>query len=73
MIEKVTRCFEIEIAGMPIVLDQFGRDRFTVTYWRQVKSDLSYAGAAKELGSCILHALACDSKLDNRQPLERLT
>ena len=39
---------------------------FTVTYGLQVKQNLTYAEAARELGECIFHALACDGKLDNQ-------
>jgi hypothetical protein len=58
-------CFETEIGGMSIVLAQRGKDSFRVTYWKQVKDHLSYAAAAKELGECIMHALAYESRLDN--------
>lgn len=36
---------------------------FRVTYGSQVTDGLSYASASAELGSCILHALACEGKL----------
>lgn len=62
--------FEVQIGGLPITLTQQGRDRFTVTYWKQVKTDLPYATAADELGGCILHALACNGAIDNREPGE---
>lgn len=64
-------CYAIEIGGLPIELAQRGRDSFRVTYWKQVKDRLTYAEAAKELGECILHALACESLLDNRVKGER--
>lgn len=64
-------CFKIEIGGAPIELAQSGRDDFRVTYWRQVKDRLTYAVAAAELGECIMHALACEAKLDNRTKGER--
>ena len=38
---------------------------FRVTYGKQIKSGLTYAQAAKELGECLFHALACESKLNN--------
>jgi hypothetical protein len=49
-----------------IHLIQKGRDNFTVIYFLQVKTDLDYSQAAKELGACIMHNAACDGKLDNR-------
>jgi hypothetical protein len=68
---KRTVCFETTIGGLPIRLTQTGLDRFTVTYWKQIKQGLDYGKAATELGSCIMHALACDAKLDNRERGER--
>lgn len=64
-------CFETVIAGLPIKLTQQGRDKFTVTYWKQVKKELSYSQAAMELGACIMHAEAINERLDNREPGER--
>lgn len=59
--------FKITVGDLPIFVDQHGGKSklFRVTYWKQVKSNLTYAEAAHELGECIFHALACDSKLDN--------
>lgn len=48
-----------------IQLDQVGADSFTVTYGLQQKTQLRYEQAAKELGQCIFHYLACDGLLDN--------
>ena len=59
-------CAEFAVAGMPIMLHQEAKNRFTVTYWKQVTDGLTYSQAATELGSCIMHALACDGQLDNR-------
>ena len=58
-------CFGVDIGGLPIELTQQGRDRFTVIYWKQIKNNLTYAEAAAELGACIMHAAACEGKLDN--------
>ena len=68
---KITRCYTFENGAFPIHLDQQGKDRFTVVYGLQVKNDLDYSEAAMELGSCIMHALACEGKLDNRMQHER--
>jgi hypothetical protein len=65
MPRKPRQCWQTTIADLPITLEQLARDRFRVTYWKQVKSDLSYGEAASELGACIMHALACEGKLDN--------
>lgn len=64
---KKTICFEVVISGMPITLFQCGKDKFTVQYWKQIKTNLTYARAASELGANIMHALACEGKLDNRE------
>lgn len=63
-------CFETEIGGMPVQLKQSGVDSFTVVYFKQIKKDLNYEAAATELGACIMHALACESRLDNRTKAE---
>lgn len=64
-------CFEINLAGFPIVLKQQARNKFTVVYGKQTKPGLTYSAAAAELGSCVMHALACDDRLDNRMPGEQ--
>ena len=46
-------CATFAVAGMPIMLHQEAKDRFTVTYWKQVTDGLTYSQAATELGSCI--------------------
>ena len=60
-------CLVLSDIGYPIVLKQSesGKKLFTVTYGLQITKDLSYSEACTELGQCILHALACESKLDN--------
>jgi len=57
------KCFETVIAGFPIVLEVENLE-FQVTYGLQVHKGLSYSDAAHRLGCCILHALACEGKLD---------
>lgn len=65
-------CFEIDINGFPIRLilthedpeGQDGYDRlFSVHYGLQQKGCLYEGQAARELGACIMHALACEGKL----------
>ena len=60
-------CFKTEIAGYNIELQQ--RERrpysFFVLYGEQHKNYLDYEQAAKELGACIMHALACEGNLNN--------
>lgn len=45
--------------------DQNKAALFSVAYGLQVKAGLTYARAAKELGECIFHHLACESELNN--------
>ena len=59
-------CHTVDIGGLPIQLIQTGKDSFTVVYFKQVKKRLTYQQAACEYGACIMHALACEGKLDNR-------
>lgn len=54
-----------------IKLTQQGKDKFTVQYGKQVCKGLTYGRAASELGGAIMHALACNDKLDNRERWER--
>lgn len=58
--------FEGAKSAQIIELQQTGFDRFTVVYGLQVKTGLSYAQAATELGGCIMHMQACEGQLDNR-------
>lgn len=53
--------------SFPITLSQLGKDSFEVTYGKQTKTRLNYSQAAHEYGACIMHALACEGKLDNRE------
>ena len=58
-------CLKTTIAGYPIELKQQSKHKFTVIYGSHVIKDCDYVEAALELGSCIMHALACEGKLDN--------
>lgn len=62
---KITTCFETEIAGFKISLSQTRDGSFMVRYGKQIFKGLCYQKAAQELGECIMHALACESLLDN--------
>ena len=64
-------CLSLDNLAFPVKLEQQGIDRFTVTYWLQVKRHLSYNAAATELGTSIMHALACSGLLDNREKGEQ--
>lgn len=61
----------ILLSTLDIELIQKGVDKFTVRYCKQVKDGLTYGEAASELGAAIMHALACDGRLDNRVKGER--
>jgi hypothetical protein len=70
---KRTTCYQITdiIPQWPITLVQLGKDDFIVTYGKQVDARLDYSHAACKLGQAIMHALACESKLDNRAKGEK--
>jgi hypothetical protein len=57
-------------AGFVIALAQAGPDDFTVRYGKQTDAGLTYADAAAKLGQALMHALACEGKLDNRDAEE---
>ena len=61
----MTTCFETEIAGFRITLQQNSRGQFTVVYGKQIFKGMGYQKAAQELGQCIMHATACAGLLDN--------
>lgn len=65
------KCLTLNLA-FPVTLSQEDFDSFTVQYGKQVKTGLNYADAASELGACIMHALACDGHLDNRERPEAI-
>lgn len=54
-----------------VTLQQRGIDNFLVRYGRQVEAGLSYGEACGKLGQALMHQLACDGALDNREPGER--
>lgn len=60
-------CFSLNELAFPVELQQQGRDNFTVVYGKQVKEKLTYGAACTELGAAIMHALACDGRLDNEK------
>jgi len=61
-------CIKITRLAFPVRLEQYGASGlFRVVYGKQVKRGLSYGQAAFELGKSIMHALACDGKLDNSE------
>lgn len=57
-------------AGFDITLDQRGPDNFTVHYGQQHDANLDYAQAAAKLGQAIMHAWACEGRIDNRRKAE---
>lgn len=68
---KEKLCWENAEFGFNISLHQRGRDNFKVVYGKQVKENLTYGQAARELGSCLMHAMSCEGRVDNREPGER--
>lgn len=66
MDNSYTRCCWKSQIGFDVSLWQRGPDDFGVRYGKQWRPNLTYAQAAKELGQCLMHAMACESMLDNR-------
>ena len=60
-----------QIPEYKIKLEQTGIDRFTVTYFLEVKKGLTYGDACSAYGQAIMHALSCDGIVDNREKGER--
>lgn len=58
-------CFKTKLAGFNIELVQLGTNNFTVMYGAQVWYRRSYVEAGKDLGYAIMHAAACEGKLEN--------
>jgi hypothetical protein len=64
----MTLCYNDEARQIKLEQESYGKTnpkRFKVTYGLQVKAGLTYAQAAKELGECLMHALANEGKIDN--------
>ena len=62
---KKTLCWKYDDLAFPIELWQTGPNEFKVVYGSQSGNGLTYEKAASELGCAIMHALACEGKLDN--------
>lgn len=60
-----TIIFETNDTGYPVTVRQAADRTFSVQYGKQLRTNLSYAEAAQELGSCIFHGLACESKIED--------
>ena len=56
--------YENTALAFPVKLEMLHSGRFRVTYGQQIRTNLTYAEAAKELGECIMHALGCDGAFD---------
>ena len=58
---------EFNDLAFPIKVEQAedGNARFRVTYGQQQRRTLTYLEAAREVGHCLFHALACDGRLSN--------
>jgi hypothetical protein len=63
---EVRTCFAVTICW-DIKLKQKGLDNFEVHYGAERYKGLVYESAAAKLGLCIMHALACEGLLDNRE------
>lgn len=56
-------CFDNTEIDSPVRLYQTGKDQFVVEYGSQVKEHLTYSEAARELGACLMHAMACVGRI----------
>lgn len=54
-----------------VTLQQRGKDNFTVRYGKRVEAELTYNEAATVFGAALMHQLACEGTLDNREKNER--
>jgi hypothetical protein len=64
---SVQVCYESTVEGQATVtLLQHGCNKFSVQYGKQSTGITDYNRAAMNLGSCLMHALACAGKVDNR-------
>lgn len=61
------KIFSIKIAGYEINLLKNTKYDYIVQYGRQQYAPKYYAEAAEELGRCIMHALACEGKLNEEE------
>jgi len=67
----VYACLDLVTPWGPIKLEQNGIDNFTVTYGKQSDANLTYGKAAAKLGQAMMHWLACEGRLDNREKGQR--
>ncbi len=54
-----------EVSGVPIRLYQMDPDNYAVQYGKQLDHSLSYEEAVAKLGQAMMHALACEGRLNN--------
>jgi hypothetical protein len=63
-VRRGAAAYAVTLAGFKIELKRKSNNNFSVIYGKQFKDGVTYADAAKELGECIMHALALEGKLD---------
>ncbi len=61
---EITVNFEGSGHQYAVSIKQTSKKRYTVTYGLQVRTGLSYSEAAKELGLCLMHSMACESLIE---------
>jgi len=69
--KKKTPCFEITDpaqVGFPVRLYQARNGKFSVRYGSEMHDELEYGEAARQLGLCLFHALACVGRINNERP-----
>lgn len=61
---QVVQNFEIP-GQFPVKLEQRASGAFRVTYGAEVKDNLTYSEAAEQMGYCLMHAMACNSLIND--------
>lgn len=56
---------KFEQFDVAVTLEQHSNGKFRVIYGKEVRDNLSYGAAARELGECLLHSMSCASLLDS--------
>ncbi len=55
-----------ENLSYPVSIQRTGSNKYTITYGKQVETNLNWPRAVKSLGECIAHSLCCMGKFDRK-------
>lgn len=62
------QCIEVTVEHQYLIIVEQAQNKtalFTVTYWLQVMTGLTYIEAMTAFGKCVFHVLACNGQLNN--------